>query len=255
MTTNNLQMPYQDLIGEKSPVQKTLKLLRLLAHEKPMPNASTSESKSASALIMTHLLGLCDSAGMINCRGHHSAAITLFRPIEDATDCFAAVASDADAARKWNEGKLKSSEAAKIWTGSANLYDGSSLGEYRRTIRHTFNNYSHCTPGQAHWNVYLESIGENRCTMELNTTPFVINLNAYYIDRYLCIHLYELIDIILIVFSDYLDTNISLREQLETLKLSIGRVFVDFWEFIKSDKIDVSVAPEIARIKNGGKSL
>lgn len=254
MTTNHLQMPYRDLVGEKSPVQQALKLFRSLAHEKPMPNANTIESKSVSALILTHLLGLCDSAGMVNCRGHHSAAITLFRPIEDATDCFAAVASDTDAARKWLEGNLKSSEAAKIWIDAINLSDGSSLGEYRRTIRHAFNNYSHCTPNQAHWNVYLESIGEKKCTMELNTKPSVINLNAYYIDQYLCIHLYELIDVILIVFSDYLYENNSLREQMEALQISIEKVFVDFLEFIKSDKIDVSVAPEIARLNNDGES-
>jgi hypothetical protein len=39
--SNYLQMPYQDIIGENSPVQKALKYLRVFADEKPMPNANT----------------------------------------------------------------------------------------------------------------------------------------------------------------------------------------------------------------------
>lgn len=98
--SNNLQMPFQDIVGEDSSVQQVLKLLHiLLADEKPMPNANTNQAKFMSALILTHILGLCDSAGLINCRGYHSAAITMFRSIEDATDCFAAVALDTKAAK------------------------------------------------------------------------------------------------------------------------------------------------------------
>lgn len=250
--SNHLQMPFQDIVGDNSPVQQALKHLRILADEKPMPNANTDQSRSASILILTHLLGLCDGAGLINCRGYHSAAIAMFRPIEDATDCFAAVSLDANAAKKWVEGNLKSSEAAKIWTDAADLAlsDGVYLGEYRKTIRQALNNYSHCTPNQAHWNIYLESIGEKKCTMELNTKPSVINLNAYYIDRYLCIHLYELIEIVLIAFLEYFKAHFSLREQLEELRTEIEKIFVDFLEFIKSEKIDVSIAPEIARLNS-----
>lgn len=60
--SNNLQMPFQDIVGEDSPVQQALKHLRILADEKPMPNANSDQSRSASALVLTHLLGLCDSA-------------------------------------------------------------------------------------------------------------------------------------------------------------------------------------------------
>ena len=55
-------------------------------------------------------------------------------------------------------------------------------------IRSALNTYSHCTPEQVNWNIYLESTQDNCCTMELNTKPMVININAYYIDRYICIH-------------------------------------------------------------------
>ncbi|ACV64580.1 hypothetical protein Dtox_3886 [Desulfofarcimen acetoxidans DSM 771] len=250
--SNNLQMPFQDIVGEDSPVQQALRHLRILADEKPMPNANSDQSRSASALILTHLLGLCDSTGLINCRGYHSAAITMFRPIEDATDCFAAVALDINAAKNWAEGNLKSSDAAKIWTNAVNLVmsDGIYLSEYRKIIRHALNNYSHCTPEQAKWNVYLEFIDEKKCAMELNTKSLVINLNAYYIDRYLCTHLYELIEIVLIAFSEYFEAHHSLKERLGGLRIEIEKIVVDFLGFIKSKKIDVSIAPEIGRLSN-----
>lgn len=250
--SDHLQMPFQDIVGKNSPVQQALKHLRTLTDEKPMPNANTEQSRSASVLILIHLLGLCDGAGLINCRGYHSAAITMFRPIEDATDCFAAVSLDANAAKKWAEGNLKSSEAAKIWTDAADsaLSDDVYLGEYRKTIRQALNNYSHCTPNQTHWNIYLESIGDQKCKMELNTKPLVINLNAHYIDQYLCTHLYELIEIVLIAFSEYLKSNFSLRKQLEDLRNEIERIIADFLVFINSEKIDVSIAPEIARLNS-----
>lgn len=250
--SNNLQIPFQGIVGEDSPVQQALKNLRILADEKPIPNANTEQSRSVSALILTHILGLCDSAGLINCRGYHSAAITMFRPIEDATDCFAAVALDVNAARNFAEGNLKSSDAAKIWTNAVNLTlpDGIYLSEYRKIIRHALNKYSHCTPDQANWNVYLASINEKKYMMELNTKPLVINVNAYYIDRYLCTHLYELLKIMLIAFYEYFEAHYSLKERLEGLLIEIEKIVVDFLGFIKSEKIDVSIAPEIGRLND-----
>lgn len=254
---NNLQMPFQDIDGKDSPIQQALKHLRIFADEKPMPNANSDQSRSASALILTHLLALCDSTGLINCRGYHSAAITMFRPIEDATDCFTAVALDVNAAKNWAEGTLKSSDATKTWTNAVNLVmsDGIYLSEYRKIIRHALNNYSHCTPDQANWNVYLESIDEKKCMMELNTKPLVINMNAYYIDRYLCTHLYELIEIMLIAFSEYFEAHYSLKERFEGLRIEIEKIVVDFLGFIKSEKIDISIAPEIGRLSNCEKIL
>lgn len=250
MMNNHLQMPYQDIIGENSPVQQAMKRLRLFAKEKPMPNANTIQSRSTSALILTHILGLCDSVGLINCRGYHSAAITMLRSIEDATDCFAAVSQNDSAAREWSENRLKSSDAAKMWTDVVNLTDdGLKIGEYRKTIRKALNNYSHCTPEQTHWNIYLETTGENKCTTELNTQPLVINLNAYYIDRYLCVHLYELMEIIFIMFSKHFEAHFDLKEQFQEFQTEINKIVEEFLKFIDSEKIDVSIAPEIARLR------
>ena len=114
--SNQLKLPFSDIVGESSPVQKTIKLAWAIIAVSPTTKASTNASKLNTVLILTHLLGLMESAGLVNCRGYHSSAITLMRAIEDATDCLAAVGINADAAIKWQEGKLNGSDAAKIWT-------------------------------------------------------------------------------------------------------------------------------------------
>lgn len=247
--SNHLQKPFSDIIGEKSPIQKAVKLAWQFAENKPETVANTAESRTASALILTHLLGLMDSAGLINCRGFHSSAITLLRAIEDATDCFAAVGINADAAIKWREGKLKGSDAAKIWTSNIRM-DEIDSPEYRKIIRTSLNKYSHCTPERANWNIYLETIAPKKCKMESNTKPMVININAYYIDRYLCIHIYELIEIIKTVYSSYIKTKSGLETKLLSLQQKIKEVILDFLRFINEEKLDIMIAPELLRIKD-----
>lgn len=61
--SNQLQKPFSDIIGEKSPVQKMLKIAWHFAEVKPETVANTVESKSACALILTHLLGLITRQG------------------------------------------------------------------------------------------------------------------------------------------------------------------------------------------------
>ena len=247
--SNQLQKPFSDIIGEKSPVQRMLKLAWHFTEIKPETVANTTESKSASALILTHLLGLMESAGLINCRGFHSSAITLLRAIEDATDCLAAVGIDGDAAIKWNEGKLKSSDAAKMWTLDSDSENANS-SEYRKMIRTSLNTYSHCTPQQANWNIYLETTENNKCTMELNTKPMVININAYYIDTYLCIHIYELVEVIKMVYNKYIKENPDLENQICDLQKKIEEIILDFLKFISKEKLEIMIAPELLRIKN-----
>ena len=247
--SNQLQKPFTDIIGNRSPVQQAIKLCRKLLKDKPETIGGTIESKSAAALILTHLLGLMESAGMVNCRGWHSSAITLLRATEDALDCFAAVGSSHEATLEWQNGKLKASEAAKIWTEGYFIDKHESMAEYRKMIRTALNKYSHCTTEQANWNIYLESIGDGHCTMELNTESMVININSYYIDRYLCIHYYEMINVILDVYRDYLKRHTSLKNHLEKAKDEIMTVVEDFLKFINEEKLDISVAPELLRIK------
>ena len=124
-----------------------------------------------------------------------------------------------------------------------------SMGDYRRMIRSALNTYSHCTPEQVNWNIYLESTQDNCCTMELNTKPMVININAYYIDRYICIHLYEVINVIFEVYNDYFKSQLNLKRQLQDLSGEITIIIEDFLRFINKEKLDISVAPELLRIK------
>ena len=123
------------------------------------------------------------------------------------------------------------------------------MADYRKMIRTALNQYSHCTPEQANWNIYLESIGNGRCTAELNTESMVININSYYIDRYLCIHLYELINVILDVYSDYLKSHMDIKRQIKKAKDEIVLVIEEFLKFINKEKLDISVAPELLGIK------
>ena len=244
--SNHLQKPFKDIVGNSSPVQKTIKIIKYIIEEKPLTKAKTKNSQSSSALVLTHLMGLMNSAGIVNMYGYHSSAITLLRAIEDATDCLAAVALDSESAIKWENGKLKASDAAKKWTSMSSIefVDG-DVAEYRKQIRSELNDYSHCTPKQTHWNIYLEKIADNRCTMELNNKPMVIPLNAYYIDQYLCIHIYEVCQILMVAYSDFFNVHSEIKDQLQKLNIEIENIIADFLKSIHADGLDISVAPEI----------
>ena len=247
--SNHLQHPFQDVVGDKSPVQQGIKTLWRLVETQPLTKAATEQSRLNAALVFTHLLGLMNSAGMINAAGYHSAAITLFRAIEDATDCFSAIASSHDYAIMWQENRLKASEAAKKWTAHTSVNSQTAKPEYRKMIRDNLNKYSHCTPSQAHWNIYLESIGNSKCISKLNFKHQVINLNGYYIDRYLCIHILELLEIVFDVYAPYFVEQEKTLIQLQEYHTEIEQIVKEFLEFIAREKLDVSIAPEIARIK------
>lgn len=189
---NSLQPPFSDIVGESSPVQKAIKMIWEIFANHPLPNNKSIASQSAAEQIVLHLLGTMNSIGMINAAGYHSAAVTLMRSIEDALDClFAVVQSDINA-NKWLNGELKASQAARTWTADKVVDQSIPLGDYRKNIRHGLNKYSHCSPNQTSWNIYRKSDEEGTYRLELNYQHAVISKNGYYIDRYLCIHLYEL---------------------------------------------------------------
>lgn len=143
---NSLQPPFSDIVGESSPVQKTIKMIWEIFANHPLPNNKSIASQSAAEQIVLHLLGTMNSIGMINAAGYHSAAVTLMRSIEDALDClFAVVQSDINA-NKWLNGKLKASQAARTWTADKVVDQSIPLGDYRKNIRHGLNKYSHCSP-------------------------------------------------------------------------------------------------------------
>ena len=182
---------------------------------------------------------------MINAAGYHSAAVTLMRSIEDALDClFAVVQSDINA-NKWLNGELKASQAARTWTADKVVDQSIPLGDYRKNIRHGLNKYSHCSPNQTSWNIYRKSDEKGTCRLELNYQHGVISKNGYYIDRYLCIHLYELMDNLPLYYSDYFADKEERRKLFEKLKYDIETIIKDFLNRIGSDKLYMDTPPEL----------
>lgn len=104
-------------------------------------------------------------------------------------------------ANKWLNDELKASQAARTWTADKVVDQSIPLGDYRKNIRHGLNKYSHCSPNQTSWNIYRKSDEKGMCRLELNYQHAVISKNGYYVDRYLCIHLYELMDSLPLYYS------------------------------------------------------
>jgi hypothetical protein len=145
------------------------------------------------------------ACGQLNISGHHSAAVVLFRPLEDALDCFAAVTMVEGAAERWSTRKLKPSDAAKAWVAIAGEKldpDNESLSRYRRALRGQFAHYMHCSYDLCLWDLFFNpSSLDSRSnqlvgTYELNTSGSVINTNAHSIDAHLTAHHLEFIEIV-----------------------------------------------------------
>lgn len=247
---NSLQPPFSDIVGESSPVQKAIKLIWEIFANHPLPNNKSIASQSAAEQIVLHLLGTMNSIGMINAAGYHSAAVTLMRSIEDALDClFAVVQSDVNA-NKWLNDELKASQAARTWTADKVVDQSIPLGDYRKNIRHGLNKYSHCSPNQTSWNIYRKSDEKGMCRLELNYQHAVISKNGYYVDRYLCIHLYELMDSLPLYYSEYFADKEERRKLFEKLKYDIETIIKDFLNSIGSDKLYMDTPPELEGLRN-----
>lgn len=242
-----LSRPFDNIIGESSPARKAIRLLQKIVADKPYTILHDDSSRSASVLILLHILDLMEAAGLTNLRGYHSASVALFRPMEDALDCFAAVALIPNSADKWSQNKLKASDAA-ILIAQSNIinYDNVEFGNYRKTCRERFNKYSHCSSDLANWNLYLKSIGNHRCTVELNDSPMVITSNAYTIDFYLIAHLSELIEIVQMAYKEYFENNSTLKDKLISLKGQINGILE---EKINDSEIILDVATELTHLK------
>jgi hypothetical protein len=205
----SLQKPYSGVVGASSPVQHVIGLLCKLVDDEPAPRVAGG--RSSALLLATHVVLLLRAAGQLNAAGFHSPAAALFRPIEDALDCFAAVSLVDGCAEAWENGHLKASEAAKKWTENpedqrnvsflnANL---STIAEYRKALRLQYNDFAHCHPRLANWNVYGLSLEPGRWTLRLNTAPNRIARNAHAIDAHLTASILELLDHVERAYASY----------------------------------------------------
>jgi len=168
-------------------------------------------------VVATHLLHLLHGAGVLNFHGHHSAAIALFRQLEDALDCLLAVALVPGAADRWWEGEIKPSDAAKLVQQSKSeplRIAGEELtwGEYRRRLRRDFNPFSHCSRPLTQYNLALVPEGdayEIRC----NLPGTIIDTNAHQIDAFLVAHTLETLPAFMECFPAYFDAHSELADE------------------------------------------
>jgi len=248
-----LSLPGAKAIGPSSPVQQTLTLLRDFLSLEPSPDIATASSKSSGLLVANHLLHLINACGLLNGSGLHSAAVTLLRPLEDALDCFAAVTMVKGAAERWSARNLKPSEAAKLWTETADDFlvpvDG-TLPDYRKKLRGQFAQYMHCSYDLCLWDLFFSPIlsdretGQLSGTYELNQHAYVIDLNAHAIDAHLTAHLLEVVEILKRAYSRELKQKPARSRELDHLKSEI----VEIMEQHNEHKCqDVLVPPELPR--------
>jgi hypothetical protein len=249
----DLSWPFEGAVGPTSPVQQALEVLRTIIASTPIPEVSSREAYFVAPFLALHTLFLIEGAGQLNGMGYHSAAVSLFRSIEDALDCFTAVSLVPGAAERWLRDELKASDAAKLWVAAEEESfqyahgTGVSRSEYRRRLRSQFNKYAHCSIGQTEWNLYIEyESGERkRFRLQLNLEPMVIEKNARSIDAHLMASVYELIELVEKAFSEYLDENEQVHTRLQALKLEI---FAILQHYIEDGSLNVSRAPEIRHL-------
>lgn len=180
-----------------------------------------------------HLLHLIDGCGLLNGRGFHSAAVALLRPLEDALDCFAAVALVQGAAEQWAERTLKPSDAAKLWTTATAdpiAQGATSLADYRRTLRGQFAHYMHCSYDLCLWDLFFSPRAKDPITgnlsgaYELNHDVHVIDRNAHAIDAHLTAHLLEFLDVLKRAYTVALAEQSELSQEFARLEPEIVKI-------------------------------
>lgn len=239
--------------GPGSPVIRTCEWLRRFLDNSPQTDIGTDAAKSNALLLANHLLHLLKACGMLNGTGYHSCAVTLFRPMEDALDTFAAVALVPGCAERWEAGKLRASDAAKAWIalhGDMFVTRGTPIAKYREVLRSTFNDYSHCSREVCLWNLYFNAkeedstTGKFRGTLDVNTLPLIIDRNAHCIDAFETAHLLEFLAVIRRVYSKCLRHYPGMEE----LELLVEETEEIMQQHDRHRCQDVRIPAEIARL-------
>lgn len=239
--------------GDDSPVIRTFAWLQRFLESTPKTDLGSPCADSNALLLANHLLHLLKGCGLLNGTGYHSAAVTLFRPMEDALDTYAAVALLAGYAKKWESGKLKASDAAKAWVASHGdifVSRDKSLSDYRKALRSAFNEYSHCSRPVCLWNLYFNvkkqdpATGKLTGTLDLNTKPLIVDRNGHSIDAYETAHLLEFLEILRKAYSVYLRT----YRGTEELELLVEQVREIMERHDNHRCQEVRIPPEIARL-------
>jgi hypothetical protein len=208
-------------------------LIRNFLSVEPSPDIATPSSKSCGLLVGNHLLHLTNACGLLNGSGHHSAAVTLLRPLEDALDCFAAVTMVKGAAERWSSRNLKPSDAAKLWTEAAgDTFSpvNTTLAEYRKTLRGQFAHYMHCSYDLCLWDLFFSPRARDPETgglsgiYELNQDRSVIDSNAHAIDAHLTAHHLEFMAVLERAYSRELGQEPQRVRELSRLESEIVQI-------------------------------
>lgn len=209
------------IVGHQSPAQQGLKVMQQVVVDAPEAALPGSGPRAMAHLIATHLLHMILGAGLLNVHGHHSAAVALFRDLEDALDCLLAVARVKGAADKWETNKLKPSDAAKLVENlgvrSSQLRTGVTItwGEYRKALRDSFNKVSHCCYPLTQYNIALVPHGD-KYRIFVNLPGTVIEPNAHQIDAFLMAHTLESLEAFLESFPGYFRANPPLENDAQS---------------------------------------
>jgi len=219
-----------------------LDVVRRIIRQGPEPGIQTEVATRCSEAIGLHLIMLILVAIETNLRGYYSCSLALFRQIEDALDCFAAVSLVPGAGEKWARGELKASDAARLWEhklGEVVLPTGEKVVDYRKRLRNYFNKFAHCTPYLTDWNLYPELSTEDKekiavepnrehtltVHFRVNHEQKVLKFNARHIEAYLLSHILEFISVVEMAYEKFLTLNPDLKVELSDMRNRLKDLF------------------------------
>jgi hypothetical protein len=229
-----------------------LNTIRQIISLAPQPQMQSEIARRCAESIGCHLVNLIIAASDMNLRGFYSVSLAICRSMEDALDCFAAVALVPNAAEKWAEGKLKASEAATVWDSRFQdtiLPTGEKAVDYRKNLRSYFNNFAHCSPYLTDWNLYPDIGPDDKIrisehpdrstsltvTLHVNHEGRVLPQNALQIGAYLAAHALEFASTMEEAYEGFLERNPEMADKLRNgrteleilLKTHYGAVYLE----------------------------
>lgn len=216
----------------------------------PQPDVPSETAKRCAEVIARHLISLIITGSDANIAGRHSVSLSLFRNMEDALDCFAAMALIPGAADKWENGQLKASEAAKLCEhifADFVLATGQNAPDYRKDLRRYFNQFAHCNPYLTNWDIFPDiepssihalsktpSASGISAQLRVNHGGRILGENAFRIAAYLAAHTIEFSSVAERAYSQFLEHQPILlrrlrqtRDSLENFLKNYGPVYLE----------------------------
>jgi len=219
------------------PGSAALDSISSIVSRSPQPAIRSESARRCAEVIARHLISLIMTASDANLAGRHSAALSLFRNMEDALDCFAAVSMIPDAVEKWASGNLKPSEAARLCEpvlGEFVLVTGQSAPDYRKNLRDYFNRFAHCTPYLTDWDVFpdiepssIDAISQRPDTavisaqLRVNHEERILPENALLIGAHLAAHTLEFSSVVEKAYSRFLQDEPQLHQHLQQTRVRL----------------------------------